>query len=101
MQIRYFQDLCEPCLDAPEQKQDVTHKKKRQIQYSLEQCLAKLPEWNWDNNRIMLEFNKTEREMVFRNLIDEIKVEEACKICRGEAHNVASIKPAVSVETLT
>ena len=51
------------------QKHDVTHKgKKRQIQYSLEQCMAKLTEWNWDNNRIMQEFNKAEREMVFRIL---------------------------------
>ena len=84
------------------QKQDVTQKRKeRQIQYSLEQCLAKLTEWNWDNNRIMQEFNKAEREMVFRNLINEIKVEETCKICRGEAHKVVSIKPAVSAETLT
>ena len=65
------------------QKQDVTQKrKKRQIQYSLEQCLAKLTEWNWDNNRIMQEFNKAEREMVFRNLINKIKVEGTCKICR-------------------
>ena len=81
---------------------DVTQKrKKRQIQYSLEQCLAKLTEWNRDNNRIMQEFNKAEREMVFRNLINEIKVEEACKICWGEAHKVVSIKPAVSAETLT
>ena len=39
--------------------------------------------------------------MVFRNLINEIKVEETCKICRGEAHKVVSIKPAVSAETLT
>ena len=28
-------------------------------------------------------------------------MEETCKICQGEAHKVVSIKPAVSVETLT